>query len=199
MTPPALDRGNSVRRPPILNGTHVVRRALRVLRLPANNLCERATKSDWSEHRSACTCRIGRRRKPPSESGAIIPAARWPGIHLEREIKDAAVQCYTVAIDRHRQSMISSHFARWLCPECLDACSYLGASISASVRRCAAHCGDAGFLAMEGARWTGIAGGAIAPLALFGVKADFHPAALSLDLSEAYVREAKHYLKHCPR
>jgi hypothetical protein len=43
---------NLVRRPPILNGTHVVRRALRVLRLPANNLCERATKSDWGAGQS---------------------------------------------------------------------------------------------------------------------------------------------------
>jgi hypothetical protein len=61
--------------------------------------------------------------------------------HLEREIKDAAVQCYTVAIDHHRQSMISSHFARWLCPACLDACSYLGAVTqhrSAVARRTAA-------------------------------------------------------------
>jgi hypothetical protein len=95
--------------------------------------------------------------------------------HREREIKDADVQCYTVAIDRHRQSMISSHFARWFGPGCLDACSYLGAKylrIGPPFRGALRRCWNFWLWRRAVNRDRG---GAIAPLALFGVKADIPP------------------------
>jgi hypothetical protein len=111
--------------------------------------------------------------KAAEQKGKPYPGSVMAKHHLERVIKVPMLQCYTVAIDRHRQSVISSNFALWLCPGRLrfDACSGLRAkylSIGLPLRGAR---GDAGFLAMEARAEPAPR----RPSALFGVKADMPP------------------------